>query len=295
MNDESSHPAGPGKLWGESWYFDFADPGCAWGGYLRVGSYPNLRTGWVWLVLVGDEPGGAGPVQITDHRLAPPRQLGPELVIAGPAIECLLRCHTSHEHWSARARADGVSLDLSWRASAPEYRYAQASRYEQPCDVAGQVTVHGRTIAVDSPGQRDHSWGVRDWWRIPWLWFAARLDDGTRAHVTQLIVRRPFPPDGYVDSADGNRAMVRECELSARPGPDGTPPRCTGLSLGSLHLDLAPRWPTAVPLDGPDGQGGTLFRSLCAVETADGRAGSGWLEWNLPGTVPRRAGLTTMQ
>jgi len=294
MNDEAAHPPGTGKLWGESWYFDFADPGCAWGGYLRVGSYPNLQTGWLWLVLVGDELGDAGPVRIVEHRLAPPRQYGQELVVAGPAGDCLLRCHTSYEHWSARARAPGVSLDLNWHAAAPEYRYEQASRYEQPCDVAGEITVRGRTVAISAPGQRDHSWGVRDWWRIPWLWFAGRLNDGTRAHATQLVVRRPFPAYGYVDSADGRRDLVSECQVSAGPGPDRTPPRRTGLSLGQLDLGLTSRWPANVLLDGPDGQAGTLFRSLCAVETADGRAGSGWLEWNMPGTVPRRAGLTTM-
>jgi cytochrome P450 len=285
MNDEFSHPAGPGKLWGESWYFDFADPGGAWGGYLRVGSYPNLGTGWAWLVLVGDEPGNFGSVRVIEHRLAPPRQYGPELVIAGPTAECLLRCRTSHELWSARAHAPGVSLDMSWRASAPEYRYQEATRYEQPCDVAGEITVHGRTVAVNAPGQRDHSWGVRDWWRIPWLWFAAQLDDGTRVHVTQLIVRRPFPAYGYVDSADGRRSLVEECQLSAGPGPGGTPPRRTELSLGPLDLALTTSWPTAVPLDGPDGQAGTLFRSLCVVETAGRQAGSGWLEWNQPGTA----------
>jgi hypothetical protein len=281
MNDELTHPAGSGKLWGESWYFDVAEPGGAWGGYLRVGSYPNLDTGWLWLVLVGD----AGPVQIVEHGLALPRQHGAELVITGDAAECRLRCHTPFDHWSASVRAPGVSLDLSWRAAAPEYRYEQATRYEQPCDVTGELTVRGRTIAVDAPGQRDHSWGVRDWWRIPWLWFATRLDDGTRAHVTQLIVRRPFPAYGYVDSANGRRDPLAECRMSAIPGPDGTPPRRTGLSLGPLDLDVTSRWPTAVPLAGPDGQAGTLFRSLCAVQSSDGRTGSGWLEWNQPGTA----------
>ena len=28
-------------------------------------------------------------------------------------------------------------------------------------------------------GQRDHSWGVRDWWLLGHVWFAVRLEDGT--------------------------------------------------------------------------------------------------------------------
>lgn len=287
MNDEFPHLVGPGKLWGESWYFDFVARGGSWGGYLRVGSYPTLRTGWAWLVLVGDELGD-GPVQIAEHRLMPPRQDGSQLIITGPAGEWVLRCHTPYEHWSARVRTPGVSVDLSWRAAAAEYRYERATRYEQPCDVTGEITVHGRTIAVDAYGQRDHSWGVRDWWRIPWLWFAARLDDGSRAHVTQLIGPRPFPAYGYVDSADGRRSLVSQCRLSARPSQDGIPPHRTALSLGPLDLGLTSTWPTAVPLNAPDGRAGTLFRSLCLVEIADGRAGSGWVEWNIPGATRRR-------
>jgi hypothetical protein len=295
MSDEFSHPAGRGALWGESWYFDFADPGGAWGGYLRVGYYPNLGTGSLWLVLIGDQLGEAGPVEIFEHRLAPPRPHGSELVIAGPAAECLLSCRAPYEHWSARADAPGVSLDLNWRASAPEYRYERATRYEQPCDIAGEITVHGRTLAVDAPGQRDHSWGVRDWWRIPWLWFAAQLDDGTRMHMTQLILRRPFPAYGYIDAADGRRSQVDQCRMPGGQGVGSVPPPRTELSLGSLDLFLTSRWPTAVSLDGPDGQTGTLFRSLCEVGTADGRKGSGWVEWNLPGTTVPRSGAMTQQ
>lgn len=292
MNDELPHPVGPGRLWGESWYFDFAEPGGAWGGYLRVGSYPNLRTGWAWLVLVGDVLCD-GPVQIVEHHLAPPRQHGTELIITGLAGEWVLRCHAPFEHWSARVRTPRVSLDLSWRAVAPAYWYQRAARYEQPCGVTGEMTVDGRTFAVAAHGQRDHSWGVRDWWRIPWLWFATRLDDGTRVHATQLIVRRPVPAHGYVDPADGSRIEIAECRLSAQPGANGTPPQRTGLSLGPLDLDLSSRWSANVLLHGPDGQAGTLFRSLCLAGTADGRAGSGWLEWNLPGTVSQDPGTIT--
>ena len=44
------------------------------------------------------------------------------------------------------------------------------TRYEIPCLVTGTVTVDGETFTVEGQGQRDHSWGVRDWWAFGWCW-----------------------------------------------------------------------------------------------------------------------------
>ena len=43
-----------------------------------------------------------------------------------------------------------------------------------------------------SPGQRDHSWGVRDWWAMDWVWSALHLDDGT--HIHGVDIRIPGAP-----------------------------------------------------------------------------------------------------
>ena len=43
--DEGRHPAGPEELWGESWYLDWAAADCSYGGYVRLGLYPNLGHG----------------------------------------------------------------------------------------------------------------------------------------------------------------------------------------------------------------------------------------------------------
>src|SRR5262249_22562464 len=141
----------------------------------------------------------------------------------------------------------------------------------------------GRAVTVDAPGQRDHSWGARDWWRFPWLWAAAHLGDGTRAHVTQLLLPRPFPAYGYVATPGGRLDPVDSCRISTRPGAAPARPDRTELSTGGLDLTATALVPTHIPLDGPDGQVGTLLRVLSRVETPDGRTGAAWLEWNLPG------------
>jgi hypothetical protein len=278
-------------LWAESWYFDFADLTGRFGGYLRVGVYSNLGVTWFWLVLAGDRL--AAPVRIVEHRLAPPEAHGAhgahgaELTVAGDAVSCRLRCDVPRRRWSVEVDAGGHRLDLRWRPAGPVYRYEATTRYEQPARVTGQITVNGAAITVDAPGQRDHSWGVRDWWRLPWLWTASHLDDGTHTQVTQLLPARPFPAYGYVAEPGGRVEPVDRCRISTHPGPDGTAPERTDLSVNGLDLTATALVPTLIGLDGPDGQVGTLLRVLCRVETTDGRAGSAWLEWNLPGVRAR--------
>ena len=60
----------------------------------------------------------------------------------------------------------------------------------------GEVLVGGERLAFDGLGQRDHSWGVRDWWTVAWTWTAGWLEDGTRYHGTHVRLGddRAVPP-----------------------------------------------------------------------------------------------------
>src|SRR5207245_576242 len=87
-----------------------------------------------------------------------------------------------------------------------------------------------------APGQRDHSWGVRDWWSMDWVWSAVHLDDGTHVHAGEL--RLPAATAlgvGYVQSAGGELAELER--LSAR-GRDGAAP---GRRVGGSLTVSAPR------------------------------------------------------
>jgi predicted secreted hydrolase len=66
------------------------------------------------------------------------------------------------------------------------YAYRVATRYEIPCRVRGTVHVGDEEIQLRGRGQRDHSWGTRDWWSAEWMWSAGHLDDGTRFHGVEF-------------------------------------------------------------------------------------------------------------
>src|SRR5438045_477004 len=90
-----------------------------------------------------------------------------------------------------------VGLDLEWVEAAPAQMSAGLPRYEQACTVQGEVLVGDERIQVDGFGERDHSWGHRDWWTMPWCWTAGRLGDGTAFHAFRPLIDIPFA-SGFV-------------------------------------------------------------------------------------------------
>ena len=59
-----------------------------------------------------------------------------------------------------------IALDLTWETDGVPYPWRLATRYEIPCRVTGTVRIGDEDVALAGPGQRDHSWGARDWWAI---------------------------------------------------------------------------------------------------------------------------------
>ena len=59
--DEARHTPDAEDLWNESYYCDFVQDGGSWGGWLRLGLYPNREVAWwtAWVVRPG-APGFCG-------------------------------------------------------------------------------------------------------------------------------------------------------------------------------------------------------------------------------------------
>ena len=274
--EEGRHSPGDEHWWNESWYFDFATED--FGGYVRVGLVPNQGVCWYLLHLVTptttvrvDDKAAPLPADdaLTVHGIAhvgtdgtwrisgttQAEELPPEDVVAGKA-----------------GRPVEVSLDLTWTTAGRDpFEYDVTTRYEVPCLVNGTVTVDGTTRAVtDAPGQRDHSWGVRDWRSSRWCWSSARLADGTRLHVTDVVFPQFRYTTGYlgeVTVTDVERTEVIDAlPRSARLVTEGLTVDVTPIAHGpTLITDAGETWP--------------FHRCLARFTTAAGD-GLGWIEWN---------------
>ena len=228
MIEEGRHEPGPEPLWGESWYFDFMTPDGTLGGWVRLGLYPNLGVAWYHAFLVG---AGRPTVAVIDQDVPLPRTT---LEIRTHGLWADHICETAVDHWTVANEAHAIAvddpadlygkahgtqtplaIDLEWETDGEPYPYPGVTRYEIPCTVHGEILVGDETIDFDGHGQRDHSWGVRDWWQFGWCWTAGRLGDGTRFHGSDIripnldigfgYVQPPFAPASSVERDRGPR------------------------------------------------------------------------------------------
>lgn len=290
-HDELRHPAGTELLWNESWYFDFAAPDGSLGGYVRLGLLPNLNVAWFWAYLVGtDRP----MLAVRDHEAPLPR--GKSLEIRTDGLWTDLTCETPNDHWSIGLEAFAVSLDdpltaygdergdlvpfgldLEWEGVGPVFDYPGVTRYEQACDVHGEILVGSDRIAFQGSGERDHSWGVRDWWRFDHTWVAARMGDGSRFHATLVELEGFNYAPGFFLPPSGDLEVTTSFDVAVHCAQGGLP-LSGSLDVGDLSLDITPLAHAPVRLDGPEGEVGQLARTLCRFRDHEGRTGIGWLE-----------------
>jgi hypothetical protein len=297
-DDEGAHAPTGEPLWSESWYADFADAAQSLGGWFRLGLIANQRKAWVHALLCG--PGM--PTVAVDAHVPMPED---PWVMRADTLEI---DHSAPEPMQTyrvdmRARAQSytdpsallrgepgtpveMTMNLVWATDGTPYKYRVTTRYEIPCTVSGTVTVGGSggtRYDFDSvPGQRDHSWGVRDWWSMDWIWTALHLEDGT--HLHGVNIRIPGAPSfsvGYAQDAEGKLTELHSVDSRETFAPNGLPLNATvTFNPGEITADVDVRGQAPVRLPADDGRVSHFPRVWATVRTADGRNGVGWLEWN---------------
>jgi len=172
-----------------------------------------------------------------------------------------------------------IAFDLEWETVGSPYHYGATTRYEIPCTVHGTIDVGDEHVELTGFGQRDHSWGVRDWWQFGWVWTAGRLDDNTRFHGSDIRI-----PD--IDVGFGYLQRDGECRgtngVHASEEVDGEGFAKSGrIAIDDLELGIEPI-AFAPALLAWEGRVSRFPRAMCAFTAADGRKGLGWTEWNQP-------------
>jgi hypothetical protein len=267
------------------------------GGYVRLGLYPNLGVAWYWACVVGE---GRPLVTVIDHEAPIPS--GQQLEVRTEGLWSSLVVETPLDHMSVGCEAFAVSvddpaevygdlrgdrvpfgLDLEWETDGEVYTYPGITRYEVPCRVHGDILLGDERIDLDGWGQRDHSWGIRDWWTMGWSWTAGRLDDGTRFHGTHVTYDgTPIYDTGYVQPPGGPLAGTRSFTRDQQLGREGFPDSGT-CRLDELALEIEPVAFSPVLLTATDGRVSRFPRALCRFAEVGGpRIGVGWTEWNQP-------------
>ncbi len=294
--DELAHAPTKEPLWSESWYADFVDATQGLGGWFRLGLIPNQHTAWFHALLCGPDLPTVAVVDVEVPLPADP------WVLRTDAIDVGHRADTPLQSYRVDVRAQGqaypepsallrdeagdpveIAMNLVWTTDGTPYRYRLTTRYEIPCTVSGGVTVNDTRYQFNSiPGQRDHSWGGRDWWSMDWMWTALHLDDGTHLHA--LNVRIPHTPAvgiGYIQDAAGKVSELRTVDIRETFGDNGLPLNAKlSLNPGGITANIDVCGQAPVRLTAGDGRVSQFPRAWVSISTADGRSGVGWMEWN---------------
>ena len=323
-DDEARHTPDGEDLWNESYYCDFVRSDGSMGGWLRLGLYPNRQVAWwtTWIVWP-DRPGvcsvdyrapvppGDGLIsESTSDADADESTTRIEIDLSRPLEEFRLAARAParmidppedvYAHGEGTGTPARLDLDLTWTTDGVPYHYDLTTRYEIPCLVAGTVTVDGETFTVEGQGQRDHSWGMRDWWAFGWCWCSMRLEDGTRVHLADIRMIPGVPVFfGYIqtsgqvypataltvteDAGEHGFPSRARIEIAADPGPG------PDLDLG---IEVTPVSFGPVLLRNDDGRTSRFPRAMVRCRTDDGRQGAGWIEWNQPDADPPPAQST---
>ncbi len=170
------------------------------------------------------------------------------------------------------------------------------------------MDLDGKRHRVDAPGERDHSWGPRDWFAMDWCWCSGRFEDGSAFNLTRLL-GVPYRNGFWFDGT----AAVPLSDVSLRSDPAFEPGTARAWSRGEITpevqfdltwsdggtvIEVDPfattpiRWrrsdrgtPTLV--SEVDGAGLLLNRSACRMDR-EGVPGRGYLEYGQ--RIDRHAG-----
>ena len=294
-DDDGLHPPGAEEIWNESWYMDAVSDDGNLGMYVRLGRIPNQDLSVFMACICGpDRPS----IMLVDQAAPLPAADDPAQVIDTDGLHyeqhvedplkrfrvAMSGTAESHADASAPLRQEAgepveISFDLTWETEGIPYAWRQTSRYEIPCRVTGTLKVGVEEIEFSGPGQRDHSWGTRDWYATSWMWSAMHLEDGTRTHAVGVPAMPGFGV-GYVQKG-GEIAEIGSLEMDPVPTANGLT-ESDKLTFGAQELTLEVE-PTAfgvVRFEDADGRVSDFPRAMCRVTTDDGRAGLGWIEWN---------------
>lgn len=292
---DTLHEKGDHTEWNESFYFNFYDPdrdACA---FMRIGLKPNRdeKSMFCFLLLPDGSVAGARAREACgDGRLS----------AGGLSFEKL----EPERLW--RLRFDGAmatlpdmrpvraDFDVSFGSLNRVFDYREcvsgekelmaqsvaSEHLEQFGRARGTITVGGRSYTVDGLGERDHSWGVREWTAPKmWIWLTAGFSDRCALNVTRLVVDRGEIDAGFVH-LDGENRPLAAVAIDTAYGPDGGP--------GSLRMTLTDKQgrsyevtaevikKVALPFEGGDGREAVMHETL-ARYTFDGMTGYGIAEY----------------
>ncbi len=300
--------------WNESYYFIFYDKKNKIGGMNRIGFKPNKKEGMTFFFLFLPD-GSIGAYHATDDGSSYPDVFkvenieqtcledgkwnysfeGPMLILDNPE-------NFAHIQKTPEVITDlvGAKINLEYTPIHETYEYSEHMtkesleigkktgdmHWEQIGKVTGTIQVGENTYDVDKCiGQRDHTYGIRDWTGIGnWFYFVVWFDENLAINPAAVVL-----DDGRIGSGgfiykNGKNIpieTIRVLDHSYRE--DGVYPISTELEIVDLLgenyiLKARPGSIIPVPFRGDNGEVSFLIQSFGSFQLNDIKEGYGSYE-----------------
>lgn len=239
--DEELHEVGPDQHWQESYYFNWADPSHDVFGLTRIGlRFHEQRVDGLVLTIRDGKPEYVYPAVNL-------RQRGPwSEHSADGGLRARSLKYTMEEplrRW--RLTLTGRSrMDLAWESLSPAFDYSESQHtlppnvagrhFEQVGRVTGWTRFKGRELEINGLGQRDKSWGVRDWQGIEgWNWISVQLGEDRAFNLWELWYQGRRHINGFF-FRDGATHAVEKVEIVFQYGRRDHVPRAVRILINDV-------------------------------------------------------------
>lgn len=211
IEDEALHPQSFESSWRESYYFNFVDLERKVSCFATIGIMPNLKIReFVFALFYKDMK----KIYYNEIKSSLPDALK-EILSDG---KLYFRLERPLKQWKITFNDPEVSVDLDWLSRSPPIDFGEGSgtswlrHFEQPGKTHGKIKFSdGTSIEVDGLGQRDKSWGPRNWHIDGWFAMHAQFNE-LSIGLRRDTVGRASKTSGYILS--GNEIVgISDLEL----------------------------------------------------------------------------------
>ena len=220
IRDEELHEIGPDRHWQESYYFNWADPNHDVFGLTRIGlRFHEQRVDGLILTIRNGKPEYVYPA-VNLRQRNPWNEHSAEGGLQARNLMYVMEEPLRRWRLSLTGRN---SMDLLWESLSPAFDYGESEHalppnvagrhFEQVGRVTGWTRFKGQELEINGLGQRDKSWGVRDWQNIEgWNWISVQLGEDLAFNVWELWYQGHRHINGFI-FRDGVTHAVEKVEI----------------------------------------------------------------------------------
>lgn len=296
MDTDIVHTKGDHVEWNESFYFSFYDKINDICAFMRIGLKPNkpLKNMFCFFMLPDGsyiglkeddiyENDNLSAKNLTFHKVQSEKKWN--LTFDGKLL-----------NFSNKKPVD-VSFNFDFESMNKIFDYREcvsgfkekisqsvaSEHLEQFGKATGELKVEGNNYTISGLGERDHSWGTRDW-NAPkmWIWLTCQFSEEAALNVTKLTVAEGEVDAGFVHIGGENLPIVK-ATINTEYNQDGSPNSFRMELLdkkGGLHkIDAKIIKNVKLPFTSGDGKKQSIMHETLTEYKMDGKTGYGIAEY----------------